>query len=164
MLRPIRLDELKRAPRQTMTLNFNQFFEGFESLVPVEGSVSVIHGRTFLEVEGEVKTIVTLTCHRCLQQFNHRLAADFKELIVIENPPEEWPEELEIDSDDLAERISPNGAFDPEDWIYQNLHLHVPTQQACREECAGMEVAHSHEPQLDPRWARLLTLKSQVDE
>ncbi len=163
MLRPIRLDELKRAPKATKTLSFSQFFNGFDSLIPVEGQVALTHQKTFLDVSGIANTIVTLTCHRCLQQFNHRLTIQFQELLVIEALPTDIPPELELDPEDLAERITPNGVFDVEDWVYQNLYLHLPNQLPCQEDCPGMGIQGDAKPIHDPRWSTLLTLRNQLD-
>ncbi|MGF1576822.1 MAG: DUF177 domain-containing protein [Cyanophyceae cyanobacterium] len=160
MLRPIRMDDLRRAPNQTIEVDFRQFIDQFDSLAPVEGRVQLTHGGTFLSVTGEVSTIITLACHRCLQQFNHRLYLEFDEILVIEEPVQDpLPVEMEIDSEDLAERIAPHGTLDVGDWVYQNLHLNLPIQMACRSDCAGVVVdPHLHPPQGDPRWAALKSL------
>jgi uncharacterized protein len=47
MLRPIRLSDLRQMPDQTQELQFRQFFSGFESLTPVEGSLEVSHRGIF---------------------------------------------------------------------------------------------------------------------
>lgn len=107
MLRPIRLSDLRQMPDQTQELQFRQFFSGFESLTPVEGSLEVSHRGHFLEVSAEARTIVTLTCHRCLQQFNHRLHLEVEEIILIRDP-EPLPLELELqDEEDLLESLPP---------------------------------------------------------
>jgi uncharacterized protein len=158
MLKPVRLDDLRRAPSQTLTFEFKQFFDNFESLVPVEGKVRLIHGGNFFEAHGTAKTIVTLTCHRCLQQFNHRLNLKFKEIILIENTPDDMPLELDLELADLVERIPPTGEFDLEDWIYQNLYLELPDPLACRPDCEGMGISATEPPLPDPRWAILQQL------
>lgn len=163
MLKPVRLEELLQAPRQQMTLPFKQNLEGFESLTPVEGEVNLVHCGTFLEVSGHAQTIVTLTCHRCLQQFNHRFQVELEEVLWIEEPdPVEPAEELELLAEDLLERIPPRGAFDPADWLYQHLYLQLPDRLACRPDCTGIEIAPIDAPP-DPRWAALRILKQSQD-
>lgn len=164
MLRPIPLDELLQAPDQTLTCEFKQLFEGFESLIPVEGSVRLIHHGNFLEAFGETKTIVTMTCHRCLQQFNHRLELEFNEILWIEEPSPTIAAEVELGMEDLVERIPPHGSFDVEDWIYQNLYLGLPVQLACRLDCPGFEIpAQPEQPKGDPRWAALRVLQAELE-
>jgi uncharacterized protein len=158
MLKPIRLSDLRYLPHQTQELEFKQFFPGFESLTPVEGSLQVSHRGNFLEVSAEAHTIITLTCHRCLQQFNHRLNLEFEEIILIREPnPEPLPLELELQDEDLLESLPPSGELDVEDWIYQHLHLQMPRQLPCRPDCAGIAVESSLS-QVDPRWAALGSL------
>ncbi|MFS8854026.1 YceD family protein [Synechococcus sp. H55.7] len=156
MLRPIRLSDLRQMPGQTQALQFKQFFAGFESLTPVEGSLEVSHRGHFLEVSAEAHTIVTLTCHRCLQQFNHRLHLAVEEIILIREPSSEpLPLELELqDEADLLESLPCNGELDVEDWMYQHLHLQMPRQLPCRPDCPGIGV-ESPAPAVDPRWAAL---------
>lgn len=160
MLTPIRLEDLQQARDRTVTLEFKQFFEGFDSLIPVEGRVRLCHRGHCLQAEGWANTIVTLTCHRCLQQFNHRLQAHFDEILVIEETSEaELPQELELEVEDLTERISPWGVFDVQDWIYQHLYLQLPSRLSCREDCPGMGVTATEDPLPDPRWAALRALQ-----
>ncbi len=160
MIHPIRLEDLQKAPQRTQTLDFKQFFPGFESLIPVEGGARVSHRGHFLEAEGWANTIITLTCHRCLQQFNHRLQIHFDEILMIEAISEaDLPQEMEIEPEDLSERIAPWDAFDVQDWIYQHLHLQLPSRLACQEDCPGMGVTATEAPLPDPRWAALRSLQ-----
>ncbi|MDX2271710.1 MAG: DUF177 domain-containing protein [Cyanobacteriota bacterium] len=164
MLKPIRLDDLQRLPRQTYTQTFQQFIEGFASLIPVTGQVAITHRGNFLQANGQANTIVTLSCHRCLQQFNHRLAIQFEEILWIEDPAAHpLPQELEIAPEDLMERIAPHAEFDLTDWVYQHLYLQLPDHLACRADCPGIPVSASPspppQPSVDPRWAALRRLQ-----
>ncbi|MEN9202651.1 MAG: DUF177 domain-containing protein [Thermostichus sp. DG_1_6_bins_120] len=164
MLKPIRLSDLRQMPQQTQELEFKQFFQGFDSLTPVEGYLQVSHRGHFLEVSGRARTIVTLTCHRCLQQFNHRLNVEFEEIILIREPsPDPLPLELELKDEDLLESLPPGGELDVEDWIYQHLHLEMPRQFPCRPDCRGIRV-ETPEPLVDPRWAALASLAVRLQQ
>ena len=48
--------------------------------------MSIRHGGTFLEILAQAETIVTLTCDRCLQNYNYRLSIDTSEIIWLEEP------------------------------------------------------------------------------
>jgi uncharacterized protein len=163
MLKPIRLSELRQLPGQTQEVRFRQFFAGFESLTPVEGSLRVSHRGHFVEVRAQARTIVTLTCHRCLQQFNHRLELDVEEIILIREPNSGPPPlELELkEEEDLLESLPPNGELDVEDLMRQYLHLEMPTQLPCRPDCPGI-VVESAAPAGDPRWAPLAALLKEI--
>ena len=80
-LRPVSLPELRllAAPRHW---EVNQPIAGLESLTPVRGLLTAHHHSGVLEVEGEVDTIVTLRCDRCLNLFNQALRAEAHELLL----------------------------------------------------------------------------------
>ncbi|GAB4215943.1 MAG: DUF177 domain-containing protein [Synechococcales cyanobacterium] len=148
MLRPIVLKELLKLPKQTTRLEFRQMIPDFDSLTPVEGWIKVTHRGHFLQVWGEVDTIVTLACIRCLQHFNHRLHNTLEEILWIEGS--DTPLE-----DDLVESVDPNGAFDTQDWIYQHLCLALPNHRVCRDDCPPPLATTPPEETGDPRWAVL---------
>ena len=98
-MKDIFLPQLSHAPERTETVVFNEMIPGFTSLVPVRGKLTVKHGVTFLEVLLDADTIVTLTCDRCLQQYNQRLAINTSELIwldEVEKRAENYPQEQQI--------------------------------------------------------------------
>jgi uncharacterized protein len=65
--------------------------------------------------------------------------------------------------------VSPDGALDLRAWVRDALALALPTQVICREDCAGLcpmcganlneQPDHGHEPEPDPRWAKLKELR-----
>lgn len=162
MLRPIRVPELEQAPARSRTVEFRQVIPDFPSLTPVEGSATVEHRGTFLVARARVKTIVTLTCHRCLQHYNQKVQHEFEEILWLEAEPETYADEVEVATEDLVERIAPDGNFDVENWLYQQLWLAMPPQQLCRAECQGMTVAQDEGDRVDNRWAKLQNLREQL--
>ena len=56
--------------------------EDLESLTPVRGELQAEHRGNVLEVRGELQTIVSLCCDRCLGQFNQSLEVSSEELIL----------------------------------------------------------------------------------
>ncbi|MEO1134641.1 MAG: YceD family protein [Cyanobacteria bacterium J06639_1] len=162
MLRPIRLPELLQAPNRSREVEFRQIVPDFPSLTPVEGTVTVEHRGTFLIACARVKTIVTLACHRCLQNYNEKVQHEFEEILWLEAEPEEYADELEVATEDLVERINPDGSFDVENWLYQQLWLAMPQQQLCSEDCQGLTVEQDASDRVDSRWAKLQNLREQL--
>ena len=162
MLRPIPLKDLLQATNRTRECEFRQEIENFESLTPVEGSVSIAHRGNFVEVVGQVSAIVTLDCYRCLNAYNHRLQADVEEIIWLAKPQPKVGQEVEVGVDDLVETLDPDGVFDIEDWVYQQLCLSLPQKQICSEDCSGVDVDPANEPPADRRWSALQQLKKQL--
>jgi uncharacterized protein len=165
----IYIPRLARAPQQTEVIDFNQTIAGLETLTPVHGQLTVIHQGRYLELSAKADTIITLTCHRCLQQYNYRLAIAPTELIWLDESADQaavLPLDRDIALEDLVETLSPQGYFEPEKWLYEQLCLEIPQQQLCDQTCAGIPIsdAASSQPQIDRRWASLESLKHQLSD
>jgi uncharacterized protein len=152
-------------------IDFEEFIPDLETLTPVRGRLQVTHQGNYLEVKAKAETIVTLTCHRCLKQYNHRLALKSSELIWLDeevNQPDAGSGEIEVALEDLVENLSPTGSFSPRDWLYEQLCLEVPHKQLCDTQCPGILLTNndneeeSSETASDSRWASLEALKRQL--
>jgi uncharacterized protein len=165
-MNPIYIPHLLNAVDRTRSLAFETTFANLDTLTPVRASVSIRHGTTFLDVRGHAQTIVTLTCDRCLRQYNHRLEVDAQEIIWLDEDvdSQEVPLEQEVNPDDLVESLSPYGYFEPETWIYEQMCLELPQRQICDAACEGLTVDEPRvaEPQVDERWSALEALKHQL--
>jgi uncharacterized protein len=168
--RPVRPDSLQPiALRELLRLGgsrhwvVDQHLSELESLTPVRGELSVVHGGSVLEVRGEGSTIITLCCDRCLQTFNHPLSFRCQEPIPL-GKASGLGDELAGDCDEL---LDPRGSFDPAHWLFEQLQLRWPLQNRCGPECPGpatwscggeAESAEASTPS-DPRWERLRQLR-----
>ncbi|KGF73330.1 hypothetical protein DO97_21205 [Neosynechococcus sphagnicola sy1] len=162
------IPQLTKAPERTALMQFQTCFPELETLTPVQGELRVTHQVSYLEVAVQATAIVTLTCDRCLQRYNHRLSLKTSELIWLEEPPNpaELPLEREVASEDLVESLSPQGWFHPMEWLYQQLCLALPLRQLCDRQCPGIQLADSNAEAavapVDRRWASLEALKRQL--
>jgi uncharacterized protein len=170
MMEPIFLPLLARTAQQTEVMTVNTSFVDLEALTPVQGQMKVVHHGNYLQVEAIAETIVTLTCDRCLQQYNHRLTTQASELIWLREATatdtfEEAFSEVMEDAD-LVETLPPNGYFQPDDWLYQQLCLALPQRQLCDASCPGITAPvnppEAAQPTMDQRWSALATLKHQL--
>lgn len=165
----IYIPHLLKAPKQTQVVEVEEFLPSLETLTPVRGHVRVTHKGTYLEVDGKAEAIATLTCHRCLQQYNRRLVVNTSELIWLDpgaNQPYTGPSEQEIDLHDLVETLAPDGNFDPGEWLYEQMCLAIPQRQLCDRKCKGIQISQTSnsETTLDQRWAALEVLKGQFPQ
>ncbi|NEQ32647.1 MAG: DUF177 domain-containing protein [Leptolyngbya sp. SIO4C5] len=161
----IYIPQLTKAPDRTLTLSFREHFEELETLTPVKGELQVTHHGNFLEVQAQAEAIKTLTCHRCLQNYNHRLEVEASELVWLEETADEvWAVEREVPLEDLVETLSPHGYFYPSEWLYQQLCLAMPQRQLCDRACEGIVLSPglSEAASSDHRWAALAALKQQL--
>lgn len=163
----IYIPRLTRAPERTEIVQFNEMIPELETLTPVQGLIRVKHLDNYLQVDAKAETIVTLTCDRCLQQYNFKLVITPSELIWLDESADEVDPFLldrDIATEDLVETLSPMGYFDPATWIYEQFCLATPLRKLCDSQCQGIEVPATEEPPaaVDRRWAGLSSLKDQL--
>ncbi len=164
-MQAIYIPNLLKAPRRKLDIAIEDRIADFSTLTPVRGNLVVRHGGNFLEVVAKAETIVTLACDRCLQSYNHRLAIDTSEIIWLEfaREIEDLPTEREVSTEDLSETLPPNGYFDSESWLYEQLCLATPLRQLCGKECQGTtQTSTAEELHVDRRWSSLAALKEQL--
>ncbi len=159
----IYIPHLLRTQNRCLEFEFQESFPDLETLTPVRGRMRVSHKTTYLEVVVQAETIVTLTCDRCLKQYNHRLKVDMSELIWLDVSADQLDTssgEVEISLDEPVESLHPQGDFLPGDWLYQQLCLALPLRQLCEGPCEPPKpVVIESQPILDQRWAALQALK-----
>ncbi|WP_016948887.1 DUF177 domain-containing protein [Anabaena sp. PCC 7108] len=162
------IPQLTKAPERTEEIQVNESLPGLETLTPVRGTILVQHQGTYLEVSSQAEAIITCTCNRCLQQYNQRLAVNTKEIIWLDENPnqaEHLPLEMEVAVEDLVETLSSDGHFYPTEWLYEQMCLAIPQRQLCDRKCPGiLDTVASSEEIIDSRWASLQSLKKQLPE
>jgi uncharacterized protein len=173
-MEPLHIPQLANRQDRTLEIIVDTLIPEFETLTPVRGKVVVKHGGTFLDLSALAETIITLKCDRCLQQYNHRLVLDTTEIIWLEEPDEEPDRkgmEIRTDLDELVDSLPPDGHFDPNVWLYEQLCLSLPLRQLCDRDCAGIIPPSEPDPApseaqqlLDSRWGILGTIKDRLPE
>jgi uncharacterized protein len=166
-MEPIYIPNIAKAAEGTQSISIDQCLSQLDTLTPVRGQIIVRHKGNFLEVSGKAETIITLACDRCLQQYNHKLAIKTSEIIWLDpavNAPDPGPLERETPMEDLVEKLDPQGYFEPDTWIYEQLCLAIPHRKLCDSQCAGVELGTKAklETPVDRRWQALEALKSQL--
>ena len=175
-LEPIPLRELQ-ALASVRAWPVEGHLDDLSSLTPVRGEVRAEHRGNLLEVSGELETIVSLCCDRCLGQFNQQLKVNTDELIWLgddQSTESLSAAGLDPDSPDgLIESLDPRGSFEPERWVFEQLSLQLSVVNRCGAECPGPPVRHqaknaatnnSTTTTVDPRWQALLQLQAPEQE
>ena len=161
----IYIPQLLQAPEKKQEFEFKKFLPGLESLTPVRGRIRIQHKGNYLEVSATAETIMTLSCDRCLQQYNHRLAVDTSEIIWLNETSKQedfLPIEQEVATEDLVETLPYQGHFYPSEWLYEQVCLAIPQRKLCDNQCPGILPSNNLSDQLvDSRWASLEALKKQ---
>lgn len=161
----IYIPQLLQAPEHKQEFEFKEFLPGLETLTPVRGRMRIQHRGNYLDVSATAETIATLSCDRCLQQYNHRLAIDTSEIIWLNETSkqeDDLPIEREVAVEDLVETLPSQGHFYPSEWLYEQACLALPQRQLCDNECSGIITNDNLSDRLiDSRWASLEALKKQ---
>ena len=84
------IPQILKALNQKIEIPLEETIEEINTLTPIRGNMKVRHGGTFLEVTIDAETIITLTCDRCLKQYNHRLVLNTSELIWLDKNADEF--------------------------------------------------------------------------
>ncbi|AFZ36030.1 protein of unknown function DUF177 [Stanieria cyanosphaera PCC 7437] len=160
----IYIPRLLKLSERKEEVTIQESIAGLNTLTPIRGLMVIKHGGNYLEVVAKAETIVTLVCDRCLNHYNHRISINTSELIWLEaEQSEDFPQEREVAVEDLSETLSPDGYFEPETWLYEQLSLAMPLRQLCGKTCQGTEVTPSVASSgIDSRWASLADLKKQL--
>jgi uncharacterized protein len=167
-MEPIYIPHIAKAPDQTWKVPVHDRLQDLETLTPAQGAIQIIHQGGFLEVSAKAESIMTLTCDRCLQQYNHRVMVDTSEIIWLQEPDEDESDPLvekEVALDDLVESLSPQGHFRPDIWLYEQFCLSVPQKQLCDRQCPGILIENPVDAAkpIDRRWASLESFKNQLN-
>lgn len=166
----IYIPHLAKDLGQIRKIQVNDYLSNLETLTPVKGQIQIQHRGNFLDVSAQAETITTLTCHRCLQNYNTRIQVDTSEFIWLqEPPPDAYDEEVEVSLEDLVETLSPQGHFEPAKWLYEQLCLAMPQRQLCDQACEGIANPLASDSSnttavTDQRWAALSALKQQLSD
>ena len=167
-LEPVALQEL-RALAALRTWLVEGQLDALKTLTPVRGELTAEHRGNVLAVDGDLTTIITLTCDRCLGQFNQQLRCRPSELIWLgrRHPPMNNPGFEDVSAmEGLMECLDPRGRFDPEQWVFEQLNLQLPVVNNCGSDCPGPPLpttvsddASSDSAPVDPRWQALRSLQ-----
>jgi uncharacterized protein len=124
----------------------------------VDATVDVSKTSTGYALRLRFNTELTGPCVRCLEPAATKLEIDSRE---VDQPA--------ANDDELRSPYVTDGNLDVGRWANDALVLGFPAQPLCREDCAGLcavcganlnlEPGHAHEPDPDPRWAKLKELR-----
>ncbi|MBC7515294.1 MAG: DUF177 domain-containing protein [Alkalinema sp. FL-bin-369] len=166
----VSIPRLTKLPASQETLEFKEIFPDLQTLTPVNAKVQVTHKGNYLEVIGQADGIITLTCDRCLTQYNHRLSIDTTELVWFNEgggltEMDELPIDKDLDLENMVETVSEDGDFDVSNWVYEQLALDFPYKKLCAADCSGIQIDEENKPpEGDLRWAGLEALKGQLPQ
>ncbi len=143
--------------------------ESFQVVAPIQGRVRLMRDPGGILVQGNIHTVVALSCTRCLEPLDLpidvELGEHFRPTVAIPGgaPVLADPEEENESITEIDERHM----LDLSGVIWQNLELALPAVALCRPDCAGLcpqcganrnTESCVCEPPADSRWSGLAEL------
>ena len=137
----INVSGLKRAVGETKHYELKEEIKQAEAadnelqiIEPIELTLDVTNGGTYLEAKGTIKTAVRLVCGRCLESFDYPLVTDFNEKYVA---AEVFGDQDDQETDE--ECITFTGDYiDLKPEVMAGIQLAIPMRQVCRDDCRGL--------------------------
>ena len=147
------LTELLRTPgmRQVFELHEPPFTdEDVEYVAPITGRIAVTNTGTMVLVRGPIETVISLECSRCLAPVRAQIRTDLEEefdLQVVEDAAHH-AQDIQVVQDE-TDRVFEGKTLQLDVLIRQAALLNAPLQPLCRENCPGIPIQESQEPDTD---------------
>lgn len=133
---------------------------GGKFLEPLEVRVEIENNGHLFVGQGEVKTLLALSCGRCLEPFNYRIDCDMEILLA------ESLEDQDVDPDDIIWIYGDQADIFPrvEEVIFSQIPLNPLCSPNCQGLCPGcganknLTDCNCQTEDIDPRWAQLKKL------
>jgi len=130
------------VPYGRVEFSFNETLDGLDAVKPVVGDLTAGLSAAGMRLFGTVKTLLKLSCHRCLRPYFQALTVDIDERFVnmVEYADYAGAEtkERELKNDDFFEYLPEDGVLDISDVVYQAVTLATPTYCSCGDDCPGL--------------------------
>lgn len=168
----IRRSDLKSFD-EPQVLQTTLFDIGVEDLgnpeTPIEVELKVHQQGEDLLVQGELRTVLSLVCDRCLGNSSPSIEGKFSVWLVAGVLPES--------NDGEEERIlfpAHQKEVDISDMISRTIYLEFPQKTLCRDDCQGLcpicgidlnqQTCECKSEEMDERWSALLPIKRKLEE
>lgn len=160
-------DSIRKADRKDLEFSFEapaieSLEEGTKFKTPVHVKGTALVQARKLELDVNVRTVLQLSCTRCLDEFTRDIDLDIRET---------WAKEIaEDDLDTLP--LSEEDTVDLADLLTKDIISSLPMQAICSENCKGLcqecganlnrEACDCDKEQVDERFAALKDLFKEV--
>jgi uncharacterized protein len=113
-----------------------------EFLSPIRADLRVQRFGDIVEVEGNIDTLVQLTCGRCLKNFQNRLNSSFSLTYKHGVPDTEavgtQQEEIELTEEDMGLIYYQGEEIDLQNEIQEQVVMALPLRALCKTDCKGL--------------------------
>ncbi len=115
-----------------------KFTEDFAFSESISARVILSKSGRQITAKGEVRTVLRLTCHRCLTEYAQPIEARFEHYFLPRPERVVYQQMLELEDADLGLSYYDGLRIDLGPSIHDAVLLEVPMKQTCRVDCAGL--------------------------
>ena len=129
----ILIEDIELEPNKTMHYSFDDCIEELNCNLKAELDLKSIGG--FVEVSGNAKGKIKLTCDRCLKEFEYKLDIDIEETYAKQALQDEYSQEFELKRGQFITDLNGDDEIDIYDLLYQSVILSLPNKKVCGINC-----------------------------
>ena len=155
----ILIEDIEFEPNKTLHYTFDDKIEELNCDLYAELDLKSLGG--FVEVSGNAKGKIRLTCDRCLNEFEQNLNIDIEETYAKQALQDEYTQEFELKRGQFITDLNGEDEIDIYDLLYQSVILSLPNKKVCGINCnEGMFVSDEDESEVhDSRMDIFKTIK-----
>lgn len=110
-----------------------------ELIRPVNVDLEIVKGAEHIRIQGSIKGVLQVACHRCLSPFPMPLDETVDIFLMDERKaPEEEEEEKELTEEDLDYQFFDGEVLEIDELIAEQIFLALPFKVLCSETCLGL--------------------------
>ncbi len=167
----------KRREPLVVQLNFSDCQLGLRSGMsrmkrPAQCEMRVSLSGDQVDVDGNVKTLIELTCYRCSEGFSHPVQKSFDLKYQPDPVGHTEGEEFELSYTDLEVGFYREDQLDLRSVISEQIILEIPMKPLCKNDCKGLcdkcganlnrDPCECRPSIIDPRWTVLSKVKKRL--
>ena len=146
----VSLEQIENAKDKTLQYHFSGKIKDINSDEPLEADLTLQSLGEFIEVRGNLKGILNLTCDVCLNEFKYNLNVKIDEMYAKRALSEDYAQETELKEGQFITDLNGAQEIDIYDLLYQSVILDLPNKKVCVINCNGKEFP-KEEDLTDPR-------------
>lgn len=144
------IEDIENSKDGILKYNFEENIEGIDSDTPVKADLTIKNLGEFVEISGNVKTILNLECDICLKPFKYDMEFSIDEIFAKDALLEDYGQEIEIKDGQFVTDLNGADRIDIYDLLYQSVILNIPNKKVCGINCSR-DNFQKEEDLTDPR-------------
>ncbi len=146
----LKIDELENSEFKILNIQFEEFIQDINSTKPIKANLTATSLGDYIQITGNVTSIVKLECDRCLNEYEQEIDFEIDELFAKNSMVDEYGQETEIKDDQFVTDLNGESEIDICDFLYQLILINLPNKKVCGINC-NSEMFQFEKQIADPR-------------